>query len=404
LLASRILYPFAGVDPLRPGPGALASGGYPPFAISVVRQLNNKSEEPPRRLARAHSRPSGFDAMDGRGKFVIHAGFSPVRRHPRALTVHFDPRAHARSRHPDPATEASIATRWQCRLDANPALFNASKFRYAGCSVESVRGSRGRTALVVRLGLTDYATFQGTHGVPHPLVTFGIERLARPFGNAIVVETVDGYIPFLIRSARTGEGVGAAVLPGGHPEPSEIGIADGFGDGGHDGDSDDDDDADVDNAHESGSAGEHVDDQDVCDELWNAARREVIEELFVPDERLAHVSDMRLLGIVARDADEKALLAVWAALGMKAEAVQATYLAGNSAADESVGIIFVRVAELGKIVATGRVHGVRVMPDHLGTLSLAADYFDWRESQPDCPDAAQPYRLHMKNPFVLDID
>jgi 8-oxo-dGTP pyrophosphatase MutT (NUDIX family) len=336
--------------------------------------------------------------MDGRGKYVIEAGFSPSRRHPRALTVQFDPAAYARVPHPDPRTEASVATRWQHSVAANPSLFNASKFRYAGCNVAAVVGGSsssssggGRTSsLVVRLGLTDYATFQGTHGVPHPLVTFGVERLARPFGNAVVVETMDGYIPFLIRSHHTGEGSGAAVLPGGHPEPSEIGISD--------------DDSDQDHQYGSASAAEDVDDQDVCDELWNAARREVIEELFVPDERLSRVHDMRLLGIVSREADEKALMAVWAALGMTAEAVRATYLAGISNADESVNVVFVPIADLAKVTTSGKVGGIKVMPDHMGTLALASDYFAWRAAQPDCPDAAQPHRLHDRNPYILDID
>jgi hypothetical protein len=327
--------------------------------------------------------------MDGRGKYLIEAEFSPSRRHPHALTVHFDPAAYARSPHPDPRTEASIAVRWERSVAANPSLFNASKFRYAGCNVATVGGSRGRMSLVIRLGLTDYATFQGTHGVPHPLVTFGVESLARPFGNAVVVETMDGYIPFLIRSQHTGEGSGAAVLPGGHPEPSEIGISDDDSGRNQDG---------------SASSAENVDNQDVCDELWNAARREVIEELFVPDERLSRVSDMRLLGVVSREADEKALMAVWAALGMSAEAVRATYLAGISNADESVNVVFVPVADLSKVTASGKVGGIKVMPDHMGTLALASDYFAWRAAQPDCPDSSQPHRLHNRNPYVLDID
>lgn len=285
--------------------------------------------------------------MNGEGGYNLDVPFStdPLR-----LQVDFSHVRHGRKPHPSPEVESSIEVRWQARLSSNPSLFNASKFRYAGASVDRV----GRM-VTVHLGLTDYKTFQGTHGTPDALLTFGREGLALPMGNAIAVETADALVPFLVRCGAVGEGAGLAVMPGGHAEPAEIGI------------------------HSDGtSKGSAVSNETVAGELWHAARREVFEELFVPEEAL---QELHFLGIVSRQADAKALIAFTAKLSMSSEEVRAAYQAENKDQEESTRIIFVPLSELDDLLKHRSLEGCEIMPDHLGSLALAVQFFAWRDGR-----------------------
>lgn len=278
--------------------------------------------------------------MNGEGSYTLEVPFShpPLR-----LLADYSATRHARQPHRSASTESSISTRWRARLAANPALFNASKFRYAGARVDA----DART-VTVRLGLTDYKTFQGTHGAPDALATFGRQGLARPMGNAVAVETADAFVPFLVRCGAVGEGAGRACMPGGHAEPAEVGI------GGE------------------GEEGEGVSNEAVAAELSDAARREVLEELFVPE---GEVGMLRFLGIVARDVDAKALIAFTAKVGMSAEEVRQSYVAANGKQEESTRVIFVPVAKLGDVCKEEKVEGAPLMPDHVGALALAVEFF-----------------------------
>lgn len=282
-------------------------------------------------------REAAAGAMDGGGGYRVELGFRPGR----ALRVDFCAAAHARVRHGDDKVEAAAAARWARAARRNPRLFNGGKFRFAG-----VDEADGGTALV-RLGLTDYAEFQGTHSAEGCVRVFGEAGLARPFGNAVFCETADGFVPFLVRCAGVGEGAGRAVMPGGHPEPGEVaGVLDG------------------------GS---------VARELLAAAVREVSEELFVGAGRL-DAAGMAVLGIVSREEDLKPI----AAFALRVRATRAEvvrgYVEGNVAQEESVKLVMVRV---GEVEALWRARclpsGERIMPDHLGCLELVVRYLAWRD-------------------------
>jgi 8-oxo-dGTP pyrophosphatase MutT (NUDIX family) len=278
--------------------------------------------------------------MDGSGGYDLDVAFSPRLR----LVVDFSAASYGRSPHPDAAVEAGVRARWAARLAANPAgLFNAPKFRYAGAALDP------RTHVVtVRLGLTDYAEYQGTHGAPAALATFRRAGLSLPFGNSAVVETADGLLPFLVRSASVGEAAGAAVMPGGHAEPTEAGPP------------------------PLAELGNDV----VAAEVWDAARREVLEELFVPQALLSPVEEMRMLGIVARKVDCKALIAFALTLRMTGAEVVDAYRRGNAKQEESVQIVLVAIDDLPRIHEAGRLpNGARISNDHLGGVELAIEYF-----------------------------
>lgn len=272
--------------------------------------------------------------MDGHGGVKILHFLSPTD----SLSVDFSPSTHARLPHPDAHLESGIATRWSAALARTPTLFNASKFRFAGCALSHNR-------LTLHLGLTDYRTFQGTHSVARPLATFGARSLASPLGNTVVVETSDGCVPFLRRAGGVGEGGGTAVFPGGHPEPDEVAFAD----------------------RERGGEG---DAERVRGELWRGAWREVVEELFVTEGQAGRAEGMRCLGVVARVRDGKACQVFSMRVGATAELVQSQYAEGNVRQEESCEIIMVPCGEMGDVYTKGNVRGLRLMPECVGALEL----------------------------------
>jgi hypothetical protein len=283
--------------------------------------------------------------MDGSGDYELPCPFSSDI----SLRVLFRPSLYSRVPHPDSSVENQVLAAATRAFANNATLFNASKFRFARCTVD------GRS-LTLHLGLTDYAEFQGTHAGADALAVFGEQGLARPFGNAVIVETCDGFVPLLKRSLNSGEGGGHIVTPGGYPEPSEVGL---YSDGG------------------GGGCANDMDDN-VARELWYAARREVLEELFVPEVALASTSEMRCLGVVSRKRDAKALLALWAGVGLTADEVRQAYENGNSGCAESTALEFVAIGQLETVLADCRVGSGRIMPDHLGAVDLAVCYYRWR--------------------------
>lgn len=180
--------------------------------------------------------------MNGEGGFIVVAD---AVRDDFQFSVDFNPAAYNRVLHADPLVEEAARSRWAAAVALNPCLFNASKFRYFNCTVDADKRS-----FILHLGLTDYADFQGTHSATRALELFGPSGLARPLGNAIVVETADCEIPFLVRASHAGEGRGIITMTGGHPEPEDAGIT------------------------SSSETGEKIN-RTVSVELWNAARKEV---------------------------------------------------------------------------------------------------------------------------------
>lgn len=264
--------------------------------------------------------------MDGQGTFtVLHA-----MRKGHELRVDFNKALYARRPHSDPAIEAAVASRWAAARAKNRSLFNAQKFRYAGLRFQ-------RSTIVLQLGLTDYATFVGTHGASGALQTFGMHSLALPLGNAVVCVTIDDYVPFLRRSHNVAEGVGRAVFPGGHPEPQEIQL---------------------------------LSDATVRDELWAAARREAMEELYLKDDQ---TSSTQCVGLVARANDFKVCHIFSMRIRATAKQVRQQYIKGNAMQEESDVLIFKHVTELRSIRQLQCVDGLRLMPEHLGALHLWLD-------------------------------
>ncbi|EFJ37819.1 hypothetical protein SELMODRAFT_163872 [Selaginella moellendorffii] len=197
---------------------------------------------------------------------------SPLRRS--QLCVDFSP-LYDREPHPDASLEASIDDIWDQRRSANPSLFNATKFRYGGYDL-----SPDCQQICLRLGLTDYKTFVGTNLSPkwEKFLSPSTDDVLRckhtssPLGNGAIVETLDSQIILLQRSSNVGEYPGHLVFPGGHSEPSEIGIL------GH-----------SDHSKKLNNK--------IADEMFEGIVREVCEETGIPASSL---SEAELIGISRR--------------------------------------------------------------------------------------------------------
>ncbi len=265
--------------------------------------------------------------MDGSGGFVVLRQLATCT----TLSVDYQPDLYGRVAHKDENLEASVKPRWKSKLASNPALFNARKFRFGGLR-ETNHG------VTICLGLTDYATFVGTHGVPNALETFGRESLALPLGNATITTTADGYVTLLRRSSAVGEGVGRVGFPGGHPEPDEV-IA-----------------------------------NDVRAELWGAARREVLEELFLTESQMPTAESIRCLGFIARASDAKVCQIFTVQVNATVEQIKTQYLMGRKDNEESDALLFKKPEDMTEVYKNQGVDRLKFMPDHHGALHL------WLES------------------------
>ena len=193
-------------------------------------------------------------------------------------------RSHPSSQHdraPHPSDDAIEAT-WQLQLRDTPRLWDASKFRLAGGRVETRPASDpDRPAAILRLGLTSYKHHVGTSSTARPdadrrrLRRDGLERhgskhahLSAALGVETAVETADGRLVLLRRSASVASFSGAYNGPSGHPEPANV---------------------------------RDLTPRSIRRELFDAALREVTEETGIPAEAL---SRPRLIGAMI-DADGK---------------------------------------------------------------------------------------------------
>lgn len=271
-------------------------------------------------------------AMDGSGGHELALLYARDR----SLVVDFALTKYNRLRHPDEAVEATIDHVWRSVTAANPSLFNASKFRLHAI----VPGTSSQCTL--QLGLTDYKTFQGTHALPSPQTRFGLRSMALPLGNVIIVETSDNCTVLLIRNASVGEGKGACVFPGGHPEPSALDPPPIDGDG-----------------------------ERVLRELWDGARREVLEELFLQEGQVVNAANMRFLGIARRKSDAKASMVFFAKVMLVGEELRENYRQNNVEQEETVRIIVKPVRFLRRLADGGLVDGTFVlMPETVGAAQL----------------------------------
>lgn len=240
-----------------------------------------------------------------------------------------------RDQHKDEQLEQSIEETWKGRITANPSLFNGSKFRYSGMQLSN-------KACTLHLGITDYKSYLGTHGIANPLDTFGKQHMAMPLGNVVIPHTVDGFTFLLVRSSNSGEGRGACVFPGGHPEPSQVvGML----------------------SEGSNGVVEH--------ELWDGARRELLEELFLEDNEVDKVEDMQFLGLVSRAIDEKVTMVFYANVLLDAHTVVQRYKEKNIAMEESVNLIKMDLNGVKNVVESGNVGNCfRALPELTGAGAL----------------------------------
>lgn len=310
-----------------------------PAARDRCRRPRHVCPDPPSPAAARSlgSRPRA--AMDGAGGHELALPYFPRRR----LVVDFAPDKYGRRPHPDARLEASIDATWAARTARNPSLFNAPKFRLASLSTPADR------SCTLHLGLTDYKAFQGTHRPPRPLRAFGRAHMALPLGNVAVVETADARAPVLVRSARVGEGRGRAVFPGGHPEPAAL------------------------------APPPRPADPRVAAELRHAARREVLEELFLPDACVQPAPDMPLLGIVERRADAKPSMVYGARVSLTGAEVAEAYRQGNADEEESERMILLHVHEIRRLAQGALVCGqFEPMPELVGAAQLWVQMTDWK--------------------------
>eukprot|EP00897_Mesotaenium_endlicherianum_P005437 jgi/Mesen1/4921/ME000246S04140 len=194
------------------------------------------------------------------------------------LLVDFSP-LHDRQPHPNSELEATVDKTWEERLESQPALYNGTKFRYAGCKVVETNGQAQPSAVLLQLGLTDYKSHMGTNlssewrqfeSAQSDTDAHRWRHLASPLGNAAVVETSDGRIVVLQRGSAVGEFPRCPVFPGGHSEPSEVGIF----------------------SHSTQGSGSEAAEEERCklivDEMYAGIVREVEEETGAPASSRVH--------------------------------------------------------------------------------------------------------------------
>lgn len=265
--------------------------------------------------------------MDGKGTYRI------ICRNPPSVDVDYNPERYARLPHPDITVEREAESRWIGKVAANPALFNASKYRFHALQVSD------NQEVTLQLGLTDYKSFVCTHSCERPLVQVGAQHMARPIGNAVVCVSADGLVPMLRRSHTVGEGVGHIGFPGGHPEPS---MASG------------------------------TDRRAVAHELRSAAWREVSEELFLDEHEMPPLEQLRCIGFVARAKDEKVCQIFTLTLGaaVNKHVLAKLYAERRGDGEESDKLVFCTRHQLERALQVAAVGDAPIMPDHLGALDL----------------------------------
>ncbi|XP_075401657.1 uridine diphosphate glucose pyrophosphatase NUDT22 isoform X4 [Tenrec ecaudatus] len=132
----------------------------------------------------------------------------------------------AYDRRPLPGVDEAIATAWENRLQAQPWLFDAPKFRLHSAALAPA-GSLG-PQLCLHLGLTSYRDFLGTNWASSAAslrqqgaADWGDRQayLADPLGVGAALVTADDFLVFLRRSRQVAEAPELMDVPGGHPEP-----------------------------------------------------------------------------------------------------------------------------------------------------------------------------------------
>lgn len=227
----------------------------------------------------------------------------------------------AHDRRPLPGGDTAIAAIWESRLQAQPWLFDAPKFRLHSATLASTDSPRPQ--LLLRLGLTSYRDFLGTNWAgsaawlrQQGAADWGDTQayLADPLGVGAALVTADDFLVFLRRSQQVAEAPGLVDVPGGHPEPQAL--------------------CPGDSPLHKDLPGELV-----VRELFSSVLQEICDEVNLP---LLTLSQPLLLGIARNETSAgRASAEFYVRCNLTSEQVRKHYTSGGPEAHESTGIIFV---------------------------------------------------------------
>jgi NAD-dependent SIR2 family protein deacetylase len=285
---------------------------------------------------------------------------------------------HNRKVHPSQDMEQSIESTWEEKSRQQPSIFNALKFRLSSWERElSSDDASGSSNLRLVLGMTDYKSFLGTHWGPQAsrFVHDGCNSkyrdptvyLSQKLGVGCVLETSDGYIVMLKRSKAVAEGQGRVDGPGGHPEPSRLGIGDVY--------------LTIDELtikHEVNL------EQRVVAEIFDSIANEIRDEVNVP---LACLSlPALLMGIVRQNNSHGTPSAgFYVKTLLSADKVREQYALGATEAFESTGLVFFRVED--------------IVPDEVSSGKCFSD--QGLTPTPSLQGYLELWRQHRGNGFLL---
>lgn len=237
----------------------------------------------------------------------------------------------AYDRRPLPGGDKTITVIWETRLQDQPWLFDAPKFRLHSATL--MPGSSG-PQLLLRLGLTSYQDFLGTNWASSAsrlrqqgATDWGDKQayLADPLGVGAALMTSDDFLVFLRRSQQVAEAPGLVDVPGGHPEPQALC---------------------------TNNSPQHVDfpGELVVRELFSSVLQEICDEVNLP---LLTLSPPLLLGIARNETSAgRASAEFYVQCSLTSEEVRSYYLSGGPEAHESTRIIFVEKQKVQRLQET----------------------------------------------------
>lgn len=238
----------------------------------------------------------------------------------------------AHDRRPLPGGDKTITAIWETRLQAQPWIFDAPKFRLHSAVLAST--SPNPPQLLLHLGLTSYRDFLGTNWSSSAswlrqqgAADWGDKQayLADPLGVGAALVTADDFLVFLRRSQQVAEAPGLVDVPGGHPEPQALC---------------------------SGGITQHKDlpGELVVRELFSSVLQEICDEVNLP---LHTLSQPLLLGIACNETSAgRASAEFYVQCSLTSEEVRSYYLSGGPEAHESTGIIFVETQRVQRLQET----------------------------------------------------
>ncbi|XP_042531844.1 uridine diphosphate glucose pyrophosphatase NUDT22 [Dipodomys merriami] len=231
-----------------------------------------------------------------------------------------------------PGDDKTITAIWETRLQSQPWLFDAPKFRLHSATLAPTDSPGPQ--LLLRLGLTSYRDFLGTNWASSAswlrqqgAADWGDKQayLADPLGVGAALATTDDFLVFLRRSGQVAEAPGLVDVPGGHPEPQVLC---------------------------PGDAPQHktLPGELVVRELFSSVLQEICDEVNLP---LLTLSQPLLLGIARNETSAgRASAEFYVQCSLTSEEVRSYYLSGGPEAHESAGIIFVEMQRMQRLQET----------------------------------------------------